>query len=129
MKKAKFYIYRNLTRGGFSVRYKGKVIDHADCIMAHGVTYVVNQKGRERVLREKKKYVHAFVACESYKVLDNSWLQCCNDTLNNEVCYNPFKHDSFMVDGHRMHSSDACILGNGKVFIADTTYRAQLLPA
>jgi len=52
--KAKHYIYRNLTRGGFSVKHKGKVIAHCDNILAMGATFRVNEKTRQRVLNEKK---------------------------------------------------------------------------
>ena len=62
------YIYRNLKTGGFSVMNRGLVVDHGDhyVITPHAsnddeVRFVVRQSGRERVLHEGQKNVHAFV--------------------------------------------------------------------
>jgi hypothetical protein len=66
MKKgAEIYIYRNLTRGGFSLRYKGHVISHSDAIWVTCPRFVVSLTGNARVRRERKKYVHAYVAGEN----------------------------------------------------------------
>lgn len=53
--------YYNLTKHCISVQYKGKVIAHVSDIALEDVTFVVQQGGRDRVLREKRKNVHAFV--------------------------------------------------------------------
>lgn len=60
-------VYWNLHRNCFSVRSRRKddrgiVIAHVyDRFVLADVKFVVNQAGRERVLREKRKNVHAFV--------------------------------------------------------------------
>ena len=59
-------VYRNLHKGCFSVRAlsgenKGRVIDHVHSITLTDATFVVQPAGRDRVLREGRKNVHAFV--------------------------------------------------------------------
>jgi hypothetical protein len=51
----------NLTRKRFSLRQRGKVITHCDEVVILYPTFVVQEAGRQRVIREKRKYVHAFV--------------------------------------------------------------------
>jgi hypothetical protein len=59
-------VYRNLTRKCLSVqlRQPGKgwrVAYHCNAIDLFNVVFTVHQAGRERVLREKRKNVHAYV--------------------------------------------------------------------
>ena len=61
--------YRNLHTGQISLLDKasGLVVGHCDAVrlvphyLQDSVKCIVNQAGRERVLRERKKYVHAFI--------------------------------------------------------------------
>lgn len=54
-------VYFNLHKRLFSVRSKGRVIEHTRHIAIKGAKFVVQPAGRAKVLREKKKNVHAFV--------------------------------------------------------------------
>ena len=59
-------VYRNLHNGMYSIKSReagtrGLVIAHATRLWLSDVQFVVSQAGRNRVLREKKKYVHAVV--------------------------------------------------------------------
>lgn len=65
----KYDIYRNIRTGGYSVRDRrhGRVVARLDHLLAHDVELVVSQAGRERVVREQCKNVHAFVRCSSYE--------------------------------------------------------------
>ena len=58
-------VYRNLhSKGGtlYSVmNSKGRVIGHVESILLENVKFHVREGGRQRVLREKRKNVHAFV--------------------------------------------------------------------
>ena len=58
--------YRNLHNGKYSVKAlegpnKGRVVLHCDYLELGNVEFKVSQSGRNRVLRERKKYVHATV--------------------------------------------------------------------
>lgn len=87
----KVRIYWNLHKKMYSVVYKGRVVSHTTDINLKDVTFVVRQSGRERVLREKKKNVHAYVVG---KIVDDRevWFSQGNyDTIS----YNPYQSDSF----------------------------------
>ena len=84
--------YRSMTRGGR--------VQHADVLEFNDPEFVVQPAGREKVLREGKKNVHAFVrgellgmwdeqspAPESYQPIGIGW---------REVKYNPYKYQSFV---------------------------------
>ena len=59
-------VYRNLHNGMYSIKSReadtrGLVIAWAEYLWLDDVEFVVSDAGRNRVLRERKKYVHAFV--------------------------------------------------------------------
>ena len=60
----KVFVYFNLHRKCWSIKAlegesKGRVIGHANYVDLADVTWKVSEKGRQRVIREKKKNVHA----------------------------------------------------------------------
>jgi len=94
-------VYFNLHKKLFSVRncMTGRVVHHIHNIWIEDPVFVVRKAGRERVLREKKKNVHAFVRGrwiqnllveDASKILDHR--EC-----SQEVTYNPYKYDSFVT--------------------------------
>jgi hypothetical protein len=91
--KAKYYLYRNLHKNMFSIKYKQKVIDRNNLQIMSDVKFNVSQKGRERVLREKRKNVHATVS--GFLVNKNEF----NINLYNliELYYNPYTTDYFII--------------------------------
>lgn len=54
-------VYRNLRTKNFSIRKDGIVEHRADSILLFKPTFMVSKKGRERVLNDKRKNVHAIV--------------------------------------------------------------------
>jgi hypothetical protein len=86
----KVEVYFNLHKKCFSVRKNGLVIRHCNRITLKNSTFKVSQAGRERVLKEKKKNVHAFVVGSPIgKISDGQY-----DV--NEVSYNPYKQGYFV---------------------------------
>jgi hypothetical protein len=60
-------VYRNLRKKCWSIRAmegrrKGRVVAHADSLHLYHCKFHVSEAGRQRVLREKKKNVHAWVS-------------------------------------------------------------------
>ena len=60
------FVYFNLHKKCLSVKAlegesKGRVIAHADSVELVNATFKVSQAGRQRVLRERRKNVHAGV--------------------------------------------------------------------
>jgi len=110
-------VYFNLHKKVFSVRHKGRVIEHASNVMLRNVTYVVQPAGRARVLREGKKNVHAFARGELIQRLPVVNYQ------GNLAKYNPYKAATFVdKDGEPLYNSDVAYLAlhsdTGKPFIS-----------
>ena len=55
------YVYFNLHRKCFSVRQGNKVVEHANRVCLKDVRYLVQQAGRKKVLKEKRKNVSCVV--------------------------------------------------------------------
>ena len=87
--KARYYIYWNLHKKMWSVRHKGKVIAHSREIHARDCEFKVSEAGRQRVLREKRKNVHAYVVCKEYEC--PYWLLDYDNTAR----YTPYKYPQF----------------------------------
>ena len=85
-------VYFNLHKKTFSVRScrTGRVIHHTDKVHIANPEFVVRKAGRERVLREGKKNVHAFVRGDV--TFFNLMYHPPLDTLT----YNPYKYASFV---------------------------------
>jgi len=91
-------VYFNLHKHVFSVRQcsTGRVILHTDKVHIRDPEFVVRKSGRDRVLREGKKNVHAFVRGEIsyFPDFDPDYLGY------SLVAYNPYKYDTFVdVEG------------------------------
>lgn len=87
-------VYKNLTNGKWSIKQGRKVVAHADEIFLRDPYFEVNEAGRQRVLRERKKYVHAYVC--GHLSLDTVAI-----VGGRQVTYNPYKgeHFKFFQDG------------------------------
>ncbi len=114
--KARYYIYRNLHTGGFSVKRKGRVVDRISqySLMAEDVEFKVNEGGRQRVIKDKKKNVHAFIVCDKYilygrESVDNARI----------VTYNPYKSSSFTCDGKPIANAKKVVCRDGKCYLIE----------
>jgi predicted nucleic-acid-binding Zn-ribbon protein len=112
---AKYYIYRNLRTGGFSVRYRGKVIDRLHKFTAMSVEFRVNAAGRQRVLSDRQKNVHAFVVADKYKGLINSGYVL--DKLA-KVKYNPYIDAQFKCGYTEIYNAKEVVFSDGQCFVA-----------
>jgi len=83
-------VYWNLHRNCYSVQQNGLVVCHADQVELKDVTFKVNEKGRQRVLKERRKNVHAFVI----GYLDEKFAVRYHDI---KIVYNPYEFDSFRL--------------------------------
>ena len=92
-------VYWNIRKKCYSVRHKGKVIAHVPYVVLKDVRWVVQPAGRRRVLRERKKNVHAFA--RGTWLYGNDELQLTNDELRltrrMPIIYNPYKHHRFVL--------------------------------
>lgn len=104
------YVYRNLHKGCWSVSSGKKVQYHATHLDISNAKFRVRPGGREKVLREGKKSVHAFVVGEVEAA--GGCLPPIKMDGAVEVTYNPYKNGSFVrVDnGERVEGAERVIM-------------------
>ncbi len=85
-------VYWNLRKGCYSVRdcKTGRVVEHTNSLWIRNALFVVRQAGREKVLRDKQKNVHAFVRGE----LGEGTL--FPNKEGSIATYNPYKYSTFV---------------------------------
>lgn len=107
-----FRIYRNLHHGlAFSIMENGRVIERLENLEAWGATFTVSEKGRQRVLREKQKNVHAFVVVERYRAIRR------NVDGMARIGYNPYEAGHFVVDGNPIHEAKKVVFTGGRCYL------------
>jgi hypothetical protein len=82
-------VYKNLHKDCYSVRHCGRVIAHCGAILLENVEFRVQPAGRNRVLRDRRKNVHAFVVGDI-----SSSVSIPKHAV--KVRYNPYENDSFV---------------------------------
>lgn len=107
-------VYWNLHRDCYSIQQDGLVVAHAEQIDLRDVRFKVSEAGRQRVLRERKKNVHAFVI----GYLDDKPIRYWDV----KIIYNPYKYDTFRLwtdDRVAVNAADAVVLrirnGRGEI--------------
>ena len=125
-------IYYNVRKKCLSVRdaTTGLVVKHTHAIKLvagtqgyeRDIQFKVSEKGRQRVLKEKRKNVHAYV---SGRVTDLGKLRSLEEskarkpkTLR-QVTYNPYKHETFVdvKTGEAVHWAKEVFIDDRKVYI------------
>ena len=116
MATAKYYLYRNLRTGGFSIKQRGLVVDRAKFVTMSNVKFKVNELGRERVLKEKAKNVHAYMVADNYKTIQDVMWQ--PDKFR-EATYNPYENETFVdaKTGEPILEASFAIATRGKVYV------------
>ena len=97
-------IYWNIRKKCYSVRHKGKVIDRGEDFALRNVTCVVQQAGRDRVLREGRKNVHAFLRGDLIP------LSTCSIKVSEakNLRYNPYTTKMWQCEGKDVTFADEC---------------------
>lgn len=124
---AKAFIYWNFHKRVFSVKYKGRVIAHASRFVACRAEFRVSEAGRQRVLAEGRKNVHAGIVCDMDDLYCDS-LRCersdprltwpcgtdmlsLNATNNGAIArYNPYDGGNFTIAGNGQCITSAAIV-------------------
>ena len=84
------YVYFNLHKLVWSVRQDGRIAEHTKYIMLKDARFLVGQAGRKKVLREKKKNVHAGISGYIVDRVPNVPDFCTT------VSYNPYENETFI---------------------------------
>lgn len=125
-------IYRNLHNGKWSIRDGGLIIGHADGVLVKDAALIVNEAGRLRVIREKRKNVHAFVrgdltAVSGFVKFKGRGLPAGIEKihtigrLDRRASYNPYKAGAFTVDGEPIAETRLAALSeDGKLYVSGT---------
>jgi len=114
-------IYRNLHNGLISIKSasSGLVLGHAQSVDIAWADFVVHEAGRQRVLRDKQKNVHAYVkglllntsGFKPYKGRSLGPVYGALDTIHKAtvVSYNPYKAPHFVIKGTSDKASKASL--------------------
>lgn len=114
----KVSVYWNLHKRLFSLKYNGRVVTHTNHLCLLHPHFIVNQSGRARVLRERRKNVHAYIrgTLARFTYNDNFILSCISSSPIG-VKYNPYERDCFfsLEDGCAVRTADLALLNAGGV--------------
>jgi len=95
-------VYRNLhakdNAHKYSVMQNRLVIGHTNDLWLRDCNLIVSQAGRNKVIREKKKYVHAFIEGFVFRGLSNP-------ISKTKIDYNPYVQSQFSIAGIYEESS------------------------
>ena len=128
-------VYRNLNNGLISIQdlSTGLVLGHASAIDLEEANFIVREAGRQQVIKEKRKNVHAFVRgkvidvrnFQSFKgrgegIEDDSPYAWMNSTklqrgsmlgTTTKVSYNPYKAPHFVTpEGDEVDYAQLCTI-------------------
>jgi hypothetical protein len=116
---ARVKVYRNLHNGLMSVSHyiKGKgwrLAGHTSDLFLTDCSFVVHEGGRQRVLAEKRKNVHAYVT----GIVKESFEDSVEFGKFGLVTYNPYYCDSFLFKKSKKPITFAkyCLIQQCKVF-------------
>lgn len=110
----KVFVYYNLHKKLWSIKAlegenKGKVVHHSEHVLLSDVTPKVSQAGRDRVLREQCKNVHAGLVgyLEAFEMTGTK--------LGMGISYNPYFEDHFYyVDDRTEFTGSVLVYLSGK---------------
>ena len=104
-------VYKNLHTGLWSVRscQTGLVVLHAESVVLQDCRFVVQKAGRNRVLQEKRKNVHAFIVGTLVGLSGRANIKQqifmkearpyeLADKNKSAISYNPYKAEHFTAD-------------------------------
>lgn len=110
--KQTYKVYRNLHKGAFSIVCKKEgVVAHGENFFMENVLFNVSEAGRQRVLRERCKNVHAYVIGTLRLEVDFKFNK-------REIYYNPYDEGFFYYKDNKekVESANMIILTENKIF-------------
>lgn len=115
---ANIRVYFNFHKKMISVQSKvngrWKVIKHVDDILLKNVKFKVSEAGRQRVIKNKRKNVHAYIYGEVIKGLPNPM-----NLIFNCVNYNPYKLERFQCQNQYIDRADFVMINGCRVYAAN----------
>ena len=111
------HVYRNLHKKCYSIREKGRVVAHREIVLIEGAKFVVQPAGHAKVLREKRKNVHAYVKGK-WTVLGPGRAEWHMKHAK-QVRYNPYQMDCFFYseDHEPIYAAHTALLTPKGVYV------------
>ena len=122
----KVRVYYNLHKKTWSVQkyIKGKgwrISHHTNKLLLKNAEFKVYKSGQDKVRKEKKKNVHAYVIGEEikgeYQVVDALLVHKIKLRENHEIYYNPYKVDQFQLDNQPIYKAEYVWMENRRVYV------------
>lgn len=119
--------YYNLHKQCLSYRPRGGKVKHAQTMILNNVRFAVQPAGRDRVRREGRKNVHAFVrgdlswvSEDYYQSMDDYTEENMRRQAYRQITYNPYKYDSFvMADTHEpIHGATQVVVIGKNIYLS-----------
>lgn len=103
-------VYRNLHNNLFSIRDRksGLVVAHGEGFKIHDAITKVSEAGRQRVIKEGRRNVHAYITGVYGGELEQEAID--------EVYYQPFKQNCFTINGEPVTQLEAVLFTEGKAY-------------
>jgi len=104
----KVFVYKNLHKDCWSVKQNGLVKMHTTQLVMVACKFKVNEKGRQRVLEEQRKNVHAGIhGLIMTTQRSGNPPNKKNSFFNEQISYNPYKNEKFikLEDGSEVRSA------------------------
>jgi len=97
----KVFVYFNLHRKLFSIKalegdMKGRVIAHRQHVLLNDATFKVSEAGRQRVIRERRKNVHAGVSGTWFEDDVQGKTSAFIGINGSAIMYNPYRYSTFV---------------------------------
>jgi hypothetical protein len=110
-------VYWNLHRREFSIKSleepkRGIVVDYSSTVLLRAATPRVSESGRRRVLRDRKRNVHAGIRGTLVSIAPQEF-------DGRQVRYNPYEDDTFVftIGGAPYTGSGEAYFHNGMVYV------------
>lgn len=116
--REKVRVYRNLRNGMWSVVQAGIVNCHVSHLWLKNAKMIVSESGRQRVIRERRKNVHAYIEgelVESFPYIDGR----CNTRLAPSITYNPYKAATFICNKKPIYKSNTLYFSKNVIYNHD----------
>jgi hypothetical protein len=128
-----FRAYWNLHKKCWSIQHRSaagwRLYRHANVLIADQVEFVVNEGGRQRVIKEQRKNVHAFALFSTFTLANGEGWN--TDPMDTPVRYNPYQASTFVdADNVPVYGAYAAFLTlDGKVLVEDPYYTKGTIAA
>lgn len=109
----KVKVYWNLNKACWSIKQGSRVVDYASNILMKTCSFIVSEKGRQRVIKQQRKNVHAFV--EGF--ISELNVECKPPRFKTKISYNPYKRKTFFYVKSRKSISQTKQFG--ELFLID----------